>query len=109
MGIVRKPPIFGLCVGAMAVEPIYTLEELAENTGRPASFWAGECDSGRLACLRPDPGGQEVLILASDFKAWVTETRTDAEHPPDNPSVSSQVPSAAYLTKAEQEALAPVP
>jgi hypothetical protein len=93
----------------MPIEPIYTLEELAEMTGRPTSFWASECDSGRLGCIRPDPDQDSVLVLASDFTSWVEAFRSGDGRPEGASADGDEVPAAAFLTKAEQEALLPVP
>jgi hypothetical protein len=85
----------------MAVERIYTLPELAELTGRDASFWASESSRGRLAYLRPDPGFGEVLVMDSDYDAWVSAVRggPDRAGEPED-----EVPAVAYLTKEQQEA-----
>jgi len=92
----------------MSIEPIYTLEELAEKTGQPASFWVTECKAGRLGCIRPDPDSEAVLIMESDFQGWVESLRGE-KGVPVAPLTDDEVPTEAYLTKAEQEALAPVP
>ena len=89
----------------MAIEPIHTLEELAEMTGRPASFWAAECDSGRLGCIRPGSDRSSVLVQESDYEAWVARLRVGGERPESEEPDDDEVPSEAYLSKAEQEAL----
>jgi hypothetical protein len=85
----------------MAIEQIYTLPELAELTGRDASFWASECSAGRLACLRPDPERDSVLVQASDYEAWISAVR---EGPDQSREPEDEVPAVAYLTKEQQEA-----
>ena len=85
----------------MAIERIYTLSELAELTGRDASFWAFECSEGRLACLRPDTEEDSILIQASGFESWVSASR---EGPERAVAIRREVRSEAYLSKAEQDA-----
>jgi hypothetical protein len=86
----------------MAIERIYTLPELAELTGRDASFWATECSEGRLACLGTGPDEDSVLVLGSDFESWVSRLRRGPETVEDPRGRISPV--EAYLTPEEQEA-----
>lgn len=53
----------------MAVEPIYTLKELAKETRRSYWFWDGEIRAGRLKCIRKKPGGSRY-VSDSQYDEW---------------------------------------
>lgn len=54
-------------------EPTYTIQELAERTGRSYWFWDAECRAGRIEYLQVVPGGTRY-VTASQYDAWFLRT-----------------------------------
>jgi hypothetical protein len=100
------------------IEKLLTCAELAEQTGRPKSFWLNECRQGRLSYLKTETRGW--MIAESDYRDWVEHRRQPAPKTParatheeflkalhqvlDQRPQEGQVPAVAYLSKEEQEA-----